>query len=265
MTLRDPNGTAYAVTGEPDAPGVVLVHGLGLRRAVWQWLEPVLASRFRVVTYDLIGHGDSVAPSGQPVLGDLARQVADLLDHLGVAQAAIVGFSLGGMVARRFAQDYPARTRALGILHSAHRRSPEAQAAIRARVEQAEGSGPAATVEAALERWYSDACRKARPDLMQLTRDWVLANDPAVYPRMYRILAEGVDEIVAPLPRITCPTLVLTADQDHGNDPAMSVAIATEIAGARLVILKGLRHMALAEDPEAVNRPVLDFLTKVLR
>ena len=45
----------------------------------------------------------------------------------------------------------------------------------------------------------------------------------------------------------------------------MSVAIATEIAGSRLVILKGLRHMALAEDPDAVNRPVLDFLTEVLR
>lgn len=262
---RDPHGTAYDVAGPAGAPAVVLVHGLGLTRAVWQWLVPELADSFRVVTYDLLGHGQSAAPAGQPVLADLAAQLARLLDHLGIARAAVVGFSLGGMVARRFAQDAPGRTAALVILHSAHRRSPADQAAIVARVAQAEAAGPAATVEAALLRWYSDAARQARPDLMDLTRAWVLANDPAVYPRLYRILADGVEELVAPDPPIVAPTLVLTADGDHGNSPAMSAAIAAEIAGARLVVLDGLRHMALAERPEAVNRPVRAFLHEVLR
>ncbi|MBN8631001.1 MAG: alpha/beta fold hydrolase [Rhodobacterales bacterium] len=261
--MIDPHGTAYDLTGPEDAPVVVLVHGLGLNRAVWQWITPDLA-RFRVLTYDLIGHGETAPPKGQPVLQDLAAQLAGLLDHLDIDRAAIVGFSLGGMIARRFAQDYPARTTALVILHSAHRRSEKAQSAILFRVAQAEEHGPAATVELALERWYTDAARATRPDLMDLTRQWVLANDPAVYPKLYRILAHGVDEIVAPNPPITCPTLVLTGDEDHGNSPDMSVAIATEIPRARLVILKGLRHMALAEDPQAVNRPVVDFLTKVL-
>lgn len=261
--MIDPEGTAYDLTGPEDAPVVVLIHGLGLNRAVWQWLRPDL-SRFRTLTYDLIGHGETAPPKDQPVLKDLAAQLAALLDHLDIDQAAIVGFSLGGMIARRFAQDYPARTTALVILHSAHRRSEKAQGAILFRVAQAEEHGPAATVELALERWYTDAARAARPELMDLTRQWVLANDPAVYPRLYRILAHGVEEIVAPNPPITCPTLVLTGDEDTGNGPGMSVAIATEIPRARLVILKGLRHMALAEDPQAVNRPVVDFLTKVL-
>jgi (E)-2-((N-methylformamido)methylene)succinate hydrolase len=100
---------------------------------------------------------------------------------------------------------------------------------------------------------------------MTLTRQWVLANKREVYVKLYRILAHGVDEIVAPNPPISVPTLVLTGDEDHGNNPDMSIAIATEIPRARLVILKGLRHMALAEDPAAVNRPVVAFLTEVLR
>ena len=261
--MIDPNGTVYDLTGPEDAPVVVLIHGLGLTRAVWQWLTPDL-TRFRVLTYDLIGHGETAPPEGQPVLKDLAAQLAALLDHLNIDRAAIIGFSLGGMIARRFAQDYPARTTALVILHSAHKRSEKAQGAILFRVAQAEEQGPAATVELALERWYTDACRTARHDLMDLTRQWVLANDPAVYPKLYRILAHGVDEIVAPQPPITCPALVLTGDEDTGNGPEMSVAIATEIPRSRLVILKGLRHMALAEDPEAVNRPVTAFLTEVL-
>ncbi len=100
---------------------------------------------------------------------------------------------------------------------------------------------------------------------MDLTRQWILANQREVYVKLYRILAHGVNEIVAPTPPLTLPTLVLTGDEDHGNSPEMSIAIATEIPRARLVILKGLRHMALAEDPPAVNRPVVDFLTEVLR
>ncbi len=264
MTSRDPMGTAYALAGPESAPAVVLVHGLGLSREVWQWMVPRLAGRFRVVSYDLTGHGQSPAPVGQPDLRDLARQLGNLMDHLGIDAAAVVGFSLGGMVARRFAQDFPARVRALAILHSAHRRSAAAQAAILARVEQAKQAGPAATVEEALVRWYTDTARATRPDLMDLTRRWVLANDPAVYPRLYRILAEGVDEIIGVRPAISCPTLVLTADQDHGNSPEMSAAIAGEIAGSVLLILPGLRHMALAEDPQAVNNPVLAFLETAL-
>jgi pimeloyl-ACP methyl ester carboxylesterase len=249
-------GTAYDLSGPEDAPVVVLVHGLGLSRAIWQWLVPLLASQFRVVSYDLIGHGRTVVPVGKPVLRDLAHQLEILIDHLGVAKAAIVGFSLGGMVARRFSQDCPDRVTALVILHSPHRRTQAQQAAIVARVEQTKDVGPAATVEAALVRWYTDNARASRAELMEQTRAWVMAND--------LILATGIEEIVTPVPPIACPTLVLTADEDYGNGPEMSAAIAAEISGAELLILNGLRHMALAENPDAVNGPVFAFLTKVL-
>jgi len=255
-------GTTYDLTGPEDAPAVVLIHGLGLTRAVWQWLLPDL-SKFRVLTYDLLGHGETAPPKGQPTLKDLSDQLAQLLDHLNIDKAAIVGFSLGGMVARRFAQDHRDRTTALVVLHSAHRRTEKQRAAILYRVAQAEAEGPEATVELALQRWYTDAAQATRPDLMDLTRHWVLSNKREVYVKLYRILAHGVDEIVAPNPPITVPTLVLTGDEDTGNGPEMSIAIATEIPRARLVILKGLRHMALAEDPQAVNRPVREFLTEV--
>ena len=139
-----PDGTAYDLCGPDGAPLIVLIHGLGLRRAVWQWLLPELAGRYRLFSYDLLGHGASSAPPSNPTLMTLSEQLGRLLDHLSVEKAAIIDFSLGVMGARRFAQDPPDRVSALGILHSPHKRSKAAQAAIVARVKQAKSEAPAA-------------------------------------------------------------------------------------------------------------------------
>lgn len=260
--MRTTDGTFYNLHGPKDAPVVVLIHGLGLNHEVWDQTLPALTENHRVLTYDLLGHGKTPPPDVTPTLSLLSRQLAALLDHLGVASASLVGFSLGGMIARRFAQDESGRTRALAILHSPHRRTPQAQAAIVARVAQADKAGPASTVEAALGRWFTDAFRHTNPDVMDRVRRWVLANDPKTYPLFYRILADGIYEIVAPQPPLTCPTLVMTADQDFGNGPEMATAIAAEIADAQTVILPGLRHMALMENPAATNQPLAAFLAK---
>ncbi|MBI1386088.1 MAG: alpha/beta fold hydrolase [Rhizobiales bacterium] len=259
---RARDGTAYQLTGG-SGPVVALVHGLGLNRGMWREQVPCLAARFRVLTYDLAGHGESPPSGARPSLAVFSSQLSGLLDDIGIARAAVAGFSLGGMIARRFAMDHSERLWALAILHSAHRRDPAAHAAIAARVEQARARGPSATVEAALTRWFGDDFRRDHGDTMDLVRRWILENDPEIYPLNYQVLVEGVDELVAPQPPISCPTLVMTGSEDHGNSPAMSVAIAGEIAGARTVILDGLRHMAMMEAPARFNAELLAFLDDV--
>ena len=90
-----------------------------------------------------------------------------------------------------------------------------------------------------------------------------MANKTDVYHTIYQVLADGIDEIIAPDPAIECPTLVMTGDEDYGNGPEMTRAIAAEIPGAKSVILKGLRHMALAEDPDAISRTIVEFLNSI--
>lgn len=253
------DGTHYEVIGEAG-PAVVLVHGLGLNRHMWQGQTEAVAANHRVILYDLFGHGKSPPPPEPPSLTLLAEQLHRLLEEMRLDRVAVAGFSLGGMIARRFAMDHPERLWALAILHSAYRRDASAQTAIRERVEQARREGPRATVEAALERWFSDAFRRDHPEIMDQVRAWVLANDRAVYPTLYQVLADGVEELVAPDTAIICPTLVMTGEEDHGNSPAMARAIAAEIPGAATVILPGLRHMAMLEAPERFNRELLAFL-----
>jgi pimeloyl-ACP methyl ester carboxylesterase len=265
MSAAAPDGTAYALDGPVNAPCIVLIHGLGLNRHCWQWTIPALASRYRILSYDLFGHGASPAPPEAPSLTMFSRQLSGLMDHCGIDAAAITGFSLGGMIARRVAQDMPSRVAALAILHSPYKRDTAAQAKIAARVEQARQHGPASTVEAALDRWFTGEFLRANPEIVDLVRSWVTANDIAIYHTIYQVLADGTDEIAAPHPPIACPTLVMTGDEDYGNGPDITRAIAAEIAGAETSILPGLRHMALAEDPDAVNGPLRTFFDRVLK
>ena len=261
MLGRTGDGTCFETFGGPVAgDAVILIHGVGLNRHMWQGQTEVLAAHHQVVTYDLFGHGDSPPPPSRPSLTLLSNQLRSLLDHVGLQKVAIVGFSLGGMIARRFAMDHRERLSALAILASAHRRDSAAREGIEKRIEETTRHGPAFTVDAAIERWFTEAFRTARPDVTERVRQWVLANDPAIYPSLYRLLAEGVEELIAPSDPISCPTLVLTGEEDYGNSPDMTRAIAAEIPGSTTVILPGLRHMAMMEAPATFNEPLMSFL-----
>ena len=190
----------------------MLIHGFGLNRAMWQWQLPALTPHFSLLTYDLLGHGESAPPAGTPDLAMFSRQLLGLMDRCGIERAAVVGFSIGGMIARRAALDHPDRLSALAILNSPHDRSPAEREAIRKRVRETEADGPAANVEPALERWFTPTFRAEVPETIALVRTWIMRNDPALYPQIYRVLAEGDAELVRGLERIACPTLVMTGE-----------------------------------------------------
>ena len=259
---RSATGTAYDLYGPPDAPVLVLIHGLGLTRGMWDDVVPVLARDYRVLRYDLCGHGDSVAPQTTPSLTVLSEQLARLLDELAIAYATIIGFSLGGMINRRFAIDHPSRVSALVILNSPHERSPEAQRLVEERAAQTDAGGPAAAIDTTLQRWFTPQFLTASPRVVASVRATVLANNAQNYARHRQVLASGVTELIRPHPPVSAPTLVMTCAQDSGSTPAMSHAIALEIAGAECVIVPGLQHLGLIERPDVFTLEILGFLAR---
>lgn len=253
------DGTAFDICGPDDAPVMVLIHGLGLCRRLWDAHLVPLAARYRLVRYDLYGHGDSAPPPQAASLTVYADQLKKLLDHLQVTDAVIVGFSIGGMINRRFAMDYPDRTAALVILNSPHDRGPDAQALVEARAASVRDEGRMATMDAALERWFTAAFRQQAPVALQQVRDWRRAAEADSYADAALVLAAGVTELVRPQPPIAVPALVMTCADDSGSTPAMSAQIAAEISGSELQIIDGLQHLGLVEDPPAFTGPILAF------
>ena len=172
------DGTAYDIFGPQHAPAVVLIHGLGMTRATWDNIVPVLALNFRVITYDLSGHGESKLPGTTPSLTVLSQQLKALLEALSISQAALVGFSLGGMINRRFAIDHRDMASALVVLNSPHERDPAAQRLVEERAAKTDKGGAQATIQATLERWFTPEFRAEHIETVAKIRGWVLANNP---------------------------------------------------------------------------------------
>jgi len=260
MQTTATNGTVYELHGDADAPVIALVHGLGLTRATWDGHIEALSQNHRLVNYDLFGHGDSALPPETPSLSMFARQLRDLLDELNIDKANVVGFSLGGMINRRFAIDFPDRTLALGIFNSPHERDPVAQRQIEERAVQSDSGGPGANLDATIKRWFTADFIEREPQFINRIRGWVLANNPAAYAQCRAVLAAGVTELIRPDPPLNLPALVITCEHDTGSTPAMTHAIADEIIGGQALVIPHLQHMGLTQEPSLFTQPMLTFL-----
>lgn len=244
-----------------DGPAVVLVHGMGLNMHMWRGQLAPLEHWFTVVRYDLLGHGTSTARPGPYALADFVDQLARLLDELEIERCHLLGFSLGGLIAQAFAIHHAGRVDRLAILNAGYDRSDGERAGMIERLRIALADGYGGTVETALARWFTPEFFLRRPEVIEQVRRWMHANDAAVYPEIYRVLAYGDRELAAAVTTLRCPTLVLSCEGDTGSPPAMARRMAAAIPGARLAIVPKLKHLGLMEDPSAINDIVLPFLT----
>ena len=258
---RTPAGTSYLATGQGQP--VVLIHGVGLNKEMWGGQVVGLATNYRVITYDMLGHGASPRPAADTPLLGYADQLLELLDHLQLPQATVIGFSMGGLVARAFALHYPERLRSLVVLNSVFNRSPEQRAGVIARTAQAAEHGPDANAEAALSRWFSREYQAANPAQIAALRETLAGNDPQGYLTTYELFATQDMYRADDLPGLRAPTLVATGELDPGSTPEMARQLADRIPGASVAVLAEQRHMMPVESPRLVNQLLLGFLDTV--
>jgi 3-oxoadipate enol-lactonase len=254
MTARDGTRLAYALQGDKgdkaDAAGIVLVHSLAMDRAFWQPVAAMLAAERSVLTYDCRGHGESDKPKGPYTVELFARDLADLLDHVGWRSAVVAGASMGGCVSLAFAAAYPARTAGLGLVDTTAWYGAEAPKQWAERADRAAQDGMAALVEFQTTRWFGDKFRAERRDVVQQSVDVFLRNDVAAYVETCRML--GAADLRAALPGMSMPTAIVVGDEDYATPVAMAQEMHRGIKGSTLTVLAGARHLTPLEVPDRI-------------
>lgn len=226
------------------AGGDLLLVGPSLGTAVetlWGEAAVLLGASFRVVGWDLPGHGASPAATGPFTLPQLADAVLDAVrspfHHAGVSVAGAVGLHL--------ALTGSERVRSVAVVCSGAELGTREAWQERATLVRSAGVG--ALVEGSRQRWFSDRSRAERRDVVEV----LLAELPGVDPASYAYLCEALGEhdVRARLPGITVPTLALAGGDDVVCPPAMMAEVAQGVRSGTLVVLPGVGHLAPAEDP----------------
>ncbi|MBM7368298.1 3-oxoadipate enol-lactonase [Gordonia hydrophobica] len=244
------------VAGDRDKPAVVLSNSLGSTHRMWDAQVDALAEHFLVVRYDTRGHGNSPVPAGPYAIDDLADDVVDLLDGLGIERAHFVGLSLGGMTGMRLAARNPDRVNRLGLLCTAAVMGPAQNWTDRASAVRA--NGVSAIAEAVVSRWFAPGYLDARPDEKAYYESMVAATPDEGYAGCCEAIA--VMDQVADLPSITAPTLAIAGADDPATGPDVLATIADGVVDGRLLVVPDAAHMANAQHPEVVTPAILEHL-----
>ena len=246
---------SYTVDGPADAPVVVLSNSLGATRGMWDPQVPALAERYRVVTYDTRGHGESPAPAGPYTLDDVTDDLVALLDEVGAERAHVVGLSLGGMTAMRLAARNPERVDRLVVLCTSA--NPDAQPFLdRAATVRAGGTAPLAP--AVVGRWLTPPYAAEHPELVARLEGMIAGCDDEGYASCAEVVAHV--DLRADLGRITAPTLVVSGADDLALPPDHQQLIADGIPGAELLTVSPGAHLANLEQPLQITDALLAHL-----
>jgi 3-oxoadipate enol-lactonase len=251
--------THHVVEGPAGAPVVVLAHSLGVTLELWDRTAAALRDRFRVLRYDVRGHGRSEAPPGPYTLEQMADDVREMLDGLGIDRVHFVGMSMGGLIAMAFALAHPARTRSLVLCDTTACYGPAVIRMWDDRIRVAESQGMTdELVDRTLAIWFTPEFHRTHKGTVDEVRALLRATDPRGYAASIRAI--GYVDLRGRLPGIRVPTLIVVGEKDPGTPVAMSEEIHAGIAGSRLHVLPGAMHCSPVEAADAFNRLVAGFL-----
>jgi 3-oxoadipate enol-lactonase len=254
---RAPCELSYELTGPANAPVVALSCSLGTDRSMWDPQLPALGERFRVLRYDLRGHGASPVPKGPYSIADLGSDLIALLDRLELQTVYLCGVSIGGMLSLWTAAHHPDRVERMVVCCTSAYIDPTGSYRDRAASVRADGMEPLA--EAALERWFTPEFRRARPDVAAHMRSVLVSVPPEGYAGCCEALADM--DLRGDLPAITAPTLVIAGAEDPATPPSHGEVVADGVPGARLEVLSPAQHLASIERADSVNELILRHLT----
>jgi 3-oxoadipate enol-lactonase len=258
--LVNNTGIYYEVTGQGEP--LLFVHGLASSSRSWKKQVPFFSQKYRVITFDIRGHGRSDKPMEPYSIKSFATDAVELLRTLGISAVHVVGFSMGGMVAFQLAVDAPELVRSLVAVNCC----PE---------------GSMRTFNSGVECfrqllwlpfndiWHKKPNNGGEPELANLDLDEekvyqsviqrMAVKNKLAYASAFRAIIRW--SVVNRLNDIKCPTLMITSDEDF-VPVSIKEGYASKIPYAELVVINNSRHAAPRERTEEFNNILLEFISR---
>jgi pimeloyl-ACP methyl ester carboxylesterase len=235
-----------AYTRRGQGTPLVLIHGYPLDHSIWDETAALLSGTFDLILPDLRGFGASASVTDPYTLADMAADLAELLDDLGIPQAALAGHSMGGYAALAFFRAYPARVRGLGLVASqALADKQEAREGRYKTAESVAANGVSVVAEAMTPKLTADA------GLRGFIHALIEQQTPAGVIGALRAMAERPDSTDL-LPSLNIPVALIHGDADGLIPSERAREMQAAVPHAKLSLLPGAGHLPMMEFPQAV-------------
>ncbi|GGO44237.1 3-oxoadipate enol-lactonase [Streptomyces daqingensis] len=246
----------HRLDGPDDAPVLVLGPALGTTWHMWDRQIPELSRNWRVLRFDLPGHGGAPARSADSAKV-LAERLLATLDSLGINRFGYVGCSIGGAVGIQLGLQARDRVSSLALVSASSRFGTADAWRQRGVVVRTNGLDPIA--RSTPDRWFTPGFVAAQPAIVEWAVQMVRTTDPGCYIAACEVLAAF--DVRQDLGRIGVPTLVMAGAEDQATPPADARALVAGIPDARLAIVPGASHLTPVEQPGAVTELLIRHFT----
>lgn len=250
------------IEGPEGRPWITFAHSLATRLELWDEQARAVVDRYRVLRFDMRGHGRSDAPPGPYAFADLVGDVVGLWDALGIERSHFVGLSIGGMTGLGLALDRPDRLLSLVACDC----RADAPAFFRNMWEErqtaVQADGLEGIVDSTIATWFPETRRESERKLIARVRGMVLATSPVGYLGCTEALKQL--DYKRRLGDIRSPTLMIVGDAD-GAHPQEMQAMTELVSDACLIRIGPAGHLSNLEQPDAFNEALLGFLEGIER
>lgn len=251
----------YEIHGEGES--LLLIYGLAGRGNGWKFQVEALSQRFRVITFDNRGVGDTDQPDEPYSIAQMADDAAGLLDSLGIETAYVFGISMGGMIAQEFALRHPHRVKklALGCTHCGITHCVPSPQWVTDIFKSLPGKPREQVVRECIPINYSPHTQRHNPQLIESLIPLFVDNRQRLHGYLRQINAVYAFDAYDRLPQITAPTLIVTGADDVLIPPENSKLLAERIPRAQLIEFPQAGHLFFIEKAGEVNRAVQEFFS----
>lgn len=237
----------YALDGRKDGMPLVFIHSLGTELRIWDGVVPHFAEAFRLIRYDLRGHGMSDSPSGPYSIQDHAIDLMGLLAALQVESAILVGISVGGMIAMSFAASYPEQVKAVVLCDTGP--TIGTVPLWNERIAAVWQSGMDSIGDAILARWLTPAYAAHHPAEYCGYHNMFIRTPVTGYIATCEAIRDA--DLSDTVRQIKTKTLVLCGSDDKVTPPELGRSLAEMLPDARFALIDNAAHLPCIEQGDA--------------
>jgi 3-oxoadipate enol-lactonase len=264
MSTVSVNGTEIYYETHGAGEPLLLIAGFACDHTIWSLVIPALAAHYRVIAFDNRGLGQSPGPDVRASIRLMADDAAGLVAAMGLGPVHVAGHSMGGMIAQELALAHPERVRSMLLFSTCAGMDARGRMII-----ESWGQLPslidAATLSRVILPWIHTRTFFATPGAVEQLIEQFLSYPFPPSPQALYGQSRAISSFDASsrLSTLSCPTLVLTGQEDILFPIEFSEQIVRGIRGAELAVLEGTGHGLLIESPDKVAKAMLDFLSRI--